>query len=62
VSKSGNSDGIIDLSDMLNIENLAIYATVGTYPEDVNGDGLIDMTDMLIVENNSMYAVSVMTP
>lgn len=57
-----NSDGIIDLSDMLNIENLAIYATVGTYPEDVNGDGLIDMTDMLIVENNSMYAVSVMTP
>lgn len=55
-------DGLIDISDMVQVDNLSASAANGYLPSDVNGDGLIDLTDMIIVDNNSSQTISIKTP
>lgn len=55
-------DGLIDISDMIEVDNFSASAANGYLPADVNGDGLIDLTDMIIVDNNSSQTVSIRTP
>ena len=57
-----NQDGIIDGTDLSNIENLAQIAESGYIPEDVNGDGLVDGSDLSIAGNNASLAVGAVTP
>ncbi len=57
-----NQDGIIDISDMIDVDNLSTLASSGYLPSDVNGDGLIDISDMIIIDNNSSQAIGTITP
>ena len=57
-----NQDGIIDGSDLSNIENLANNASSGYLPEDINGDGLVDGSDLSAGGNNADMAIGASTP
>lgn len=64
ISVSGVQDGIVDGSDMLEVDNSSKPpALQGYYPQDINGDGIVDGSDMLIIDNNSKPpSVSVKKP
>jgi hypothetical protein len=61
-SGDANADGLVDSSDMINVDNLASAFGTGYLPEDVNGDGLIDSSDMIIVDNNATLFISAILP
>jgi hypothetical protein len=57
-----NLDGLVDSSDMIDVDNdVAAFAT-GYLSTDVNGDGLVDSTDMILIDNNSSIFVSSSLP
>lgn len=57
-----NSDGSIDLSDIVTIFNDASIFASGYNVTDVNGDGLSDLSDIVIAFNNSSDFVTKVTP
>ncbi len=57
-----NQDGIVDGSDMLEIENASNFFLQGYNVQDLNGDGLVDGTDMLLIENNATFFIQVQKP
>jgi hypothetical protein len=58
-----NQDGVIDLTDVLQIYNDAGIFLTGQYlTTDLNGDSASDLTDLLIAYNNSADFVSVIKP
>jgi hypothetical protein len=57
-----NQDGLVDGSDLSDVENLASIAACGYLPQDINGDGLIDGTDLSIAGNNAALAIGTVTP
>jgi len=56
------NDGLVDSSDMANVDNLAAFSTSGYLPEDCNGDGLVDSSDMAIIDNNAASSLYAQTP
>jgi len=57
-----NLDGIVDSSDMIDIDNDASNFVVGYVATDVNGDGLVDSSDMILVDNNAGNFVTAVLP
>lgn len=57
-----NQDGIIDVSDLANIDNDAYNFSSGYLPTDLNGDGFTDASDYTIADNNSYNFISVIRP
>ncbi|MBK8553134.1 MAG: hypothetical protein IPL53_19575 [Ignavibacteria bacterium] len=57
-----NQDGIVDASDLSQVENDAGNSLSGYVTSDVTGDDFVDAGDVSIVENNSLAGVSVITP
>ena len=57
-----NQDGLVDGTDLSDIDNRSTVAANGYLPEDVNGDGLIDGSDLSIAGNNADIAIGVITP
>lgn len=57
-----NQDGIVDGTDLSDIDNLSTIAASGYLPEDVNGDGLIDGSDLSAAGNNADAAIGAITP
>ncbi|NVO19932.1 MAG: DNRLRE domain-containing protein [Bacteroidetes bacterium] len=55
-------DGVVDGSDMADIDNASTGLQIGYYPEDVNGDGIVDGSDMAIVDNNSTGLIHFILP
>ncbi|NVO19358.1 MAG: hypothetical protein HXX13_06640 [Bacteroidetes bacterium] len=56
------ADGVVDGSDMANVDNASTALLQGYLTEDVNGDGIVDGTDMAMVDNNSTSVVQVQRP
>lgn len=57
-----NQDGIVDASDMIDIENNAFNFVTGYINTDLNGDGLIDAGDMILADNNANSFVASILP
>ncbi|MCY7363598.1 MAG: hypothetical protein LH629_16245, partial [Ignavibacteria bacterium] len=57
-----NKYGIIDGSDICDVENDASTALSGYVPSDVTGDDFVDASDVSVVENNAANSVSMITP
>ncbi|NVO20150.1 MAG: DUF2341 domain-containing protein [Bacteroidetes bacterium] len=57
-----NQDGIVDGSDMAEVDNLSTSIAHGYNPEDVNGDGIVDGSDMAIIDNNSTSIIQAKRP
>ncbi len=47
-----NQDGLINLSDMLNLEGSLLNYLSGYFAQDLNGDLLVESADLSLVENN----------
>lgn len=57
-----NQDGIVDASDLSDIDNDATNFSSGYLNTDLNGDLIIDASDGAIAENNASEYISVITP
>jgi len=57
-----NQDGIIDGSDISDVENDALISTFGYVPTDITGDDAVDASDVSLVENNSVLSIVAITP
>ncbi|MDR3667735.1 MAG: FISUMP domain-containing protein, partial [Ignavibacteriaceae bacterium] len=62
ISGDLNQDGLVDISDMMEIDNDIANHVTGISVSDVNGDGLIDLNDLIIVDNNNINYLSEETP
>jgi len=57
-----NQDGLVDSSDMIEVDNGATSFETGYLASDANGDGLVDASDMIIVDNNATMFITSVTP
>jgi hypothetical protein len=57
-----NQDGLVDASDLSDIENQARLTSTGYIPEDLSGDGLVDASDLSVSGNNARLAIGVIEP
>ncbi|MBS1552506.1 MAG: hypothetical protein JST15_10625 [Bacteroidetes bacterium] len=57
-----NRDGVIDASDMSDIDNNASNSVFGYFSTDLNGDDATDASDLSIVDNNAMNSITKVTP
>ena len=57
-----NQNGIVDLSDVVNVSNAAGSFTNGYVPADMNGDNITDLSDLVITSNNASAFVEKVTP
>lgn len=61
-SGDANSDGIVDINDLSDIDNDAFGFVGGYVVTDINGDDFIDLNDLSICDNNASNFVSVIAP
>ncbi len=47
-----NQDGVINASDLLDLENSLHMMLIGYYPADLTGDNLVEDADFSLIENN----------
>lgn len=57
-----NKDGLIDASDMNDIDNAASTGVTGYVVTDLNGDETVDASDLSIADNNIIAGISVNNP
>ena len=57
-----NQDGIIDASDLSEVDNDAFNSLSGYVRTDVTGDDFVDAEDVSIVDNNAYNSVSLVRP
>ncbi len=57
-----NQDGIVDLTDLINIYNASSNFVSGYVSSDINGDGITNITDLIITYNNLINYVSIQRP
>jgi hypothetical protein len=57
-----NQDGLVDSSDMIDVDNDVSVFAAGYLSTDINGDGLVDSTDMILVDNNANLFIGAITP
>lgn len=57
-----NKDGVIDASDLSEVDNGTILLLKGRVPADLNGDEVVDVSDLSIVDNNSNLVVTIIRP
>lgn len=55
-------DGIIDVTDIIEVYADVVNVATGYLPADMNGDYITDVDDLLIVHNNSINVVNVIKP
>ena len=57
-----NQNGLVDLSDVVNVSNDASSFTSGYVPSDMNGDNFTDLSDLVITSNNASAFVAKIIP
>jgi hypothetical protein len=57
-----NKDGIVDASDVSDVENDASNSLSGYVQTDVTGDDFVDSSDISLIENNSSNSVTLLKP
>jgi hypothetical protein len=57
-----NDDGLVELSDIINVFNDAESFQSGYAISDLNGDNLVTLADLIIVYNNASMFVSEIKP
>lgn len=57
-----NKDGLVDISDLIQIDNDAYNLVTGYVPTDVTGDNFVDITDAALADNNAQNFVGAIVP
>jgi len=55
-------DGLVDSSDMIDVDNAGAGFAIGYIATDINGDGIIDSSDMIIIDNNATGFIGAILP
>ena len=55
-------DGLIDLSDLQNVDNSAFNFAIGYVTDDLTGDYVVDISDLTITDNNAFNFVTKNVP
>lgn len=58
----GYQDGVVDASDLSNLENVTGFGPTGYITEDINGDDIADASDLSLLENNTGIGIFVEKP
>jgi len=61
-SGDANHNGIVDLTDVVNVSNAASTFTNGYVSSDMNGDNITDLSDIVITSNNASAFVAKIVP
>jgi len=57
-----NQDGVVDLSDLVDMDSDLTFGTVAYIVYDLNGDGVVDLSDLVSIDENLANGVIVITP
>ncbi|MCB0729145.1 MAG: choice-of-anchor D domain-containing protein, partial [Ignavibacteriae bacterium] len=57
-----NQNGIVDLSDVVNVSNAASTFSSGYVSSDMNGDKIVDLSDLVITSNNASAFIAAIVP
>lgn len=57
-----NQNGVVDLTDVVNVSNAASSFTNGYVPTDMNGDNITDLSDLVITSNSASAFVTKIVP
>ncbi len=57
-----NQDGVVDLSDLVNMNADLTLGTVSYIVYDLNGDGVVDLSDLVMIDENLTNGTVVITP
>ncbi|MBS1516865.1 MAG: FG-GAP repeat protein [Bacteroidetes bacterium] len=57
-----NQNGIVDLTDVVNVSNAASSFTNGYVISDMNGDNIVDLSDLVLTSNNASAFVAAIVP
>ncbi len=57
-----NQDGVVDISDLVEMDADLINGTVGYVNNDINGDGVVDLSDLVTIDENLTIGASTVTP
>ena len=57
-----NQNGVVDLTDVVNVSNAAGSFTTGYTSTDMNGNNITDLSDVVITSNNASAFVAAVTP
>jgi hypothetical protein len=57
-----NQDGVVDLSDLVDMDTDLTNGTVAYIVYDLNGDGVVDLSDLVTIDANLTNGVVAMTP
>ncbi len=57
-----NHDGVVDISDLVNMDFDLTNGTSGYIINDLNGDGVVDLSDLVTIDENLTNGVVTITP
>jgi len=57
-----NQDGVVDLSDLVEMDSDIIIGNIGYLVNDLNGDGVVDLSDLVAIDENLINGSIVFTP
>jgi len=57
-----NQDGVVDISDLVDMDYDITNGTVGFVNNDLNGDGVVDISDLVTIDENLTIGASKITP
>ncbi len=57
-----NQDGVVDISDLVDMDADLTYGSIGYIVYDLNGDGVVDISDLVAIDENLTNGAVVITP
>ncbi len=57
-----NQDGVVDITDLVDMDSDIINGAIGYVVYDLNGDGIVDISDLVVIDENLTNGVVVITP
>ena len=57
-----NQDGVVDLSDLVDMNADLTLGSIAYIVYDLNGDGVVDISDLVAIDGNLTNGVVVITP
>lgn len=57
-----NQDGVVDISDLVEMDNDLTNGSIGYLVYDLNGDGVVDISDLVVIDENLTNGIVVNNP
>lgn len=57
-----NQDGVVDITDLVDMDSDIINGVIGYVVYDLNGDGIVDLSDLVVIDENLTNGAIVIAP